>query len=199
MLRISAIAFLLAIACAAVHAQTQPLITAARVARAEDQMTGPVYVTVGGKETKIANAGVDSWIIQGGRQVVYSGRDGSGGFENEGQSLYIYNARTARLRKIMSEYVFVDTVTEVTTSTGKTALLIKMSDVDWRFLLRGCRSIARVRFSTGSGPCCFRAKRRDRAGPLPGRRLGQDDVRTERKVTPYRRERYNLNSILKDV
>ena len=103
-------------------------IAAARVARAEGEMTGAVYVTIDGKETKIADAGVDSWIIQRGRQVVYSGRDGSGGYENEGMSLYAYDARTGRQRKIMSEYFMVEKVAEAVTRSGRTALLVELED-----------------------------------------------------------------------
>ena len=62
-------------------------ITGARVAREENQMTGSVYATIDGTERKIAEVGVEVLVIEGGRRMVYSGLDGSGGFENEGQSL----------------------------------------------------------------------------------------------------------------
>ena len=42
-----------------VAAQNRGKITAVRVARAEGEMTGTVYVTINGTETKIADAGVD--------------------------------------------------------------------------------------------------------------------------------------------
>src|SRR5215213_4329434 len=91
-----------------VHAQqvrptgTLPVITSTRVAVLDGTFFGPLYVTIGGKERKIAEEAVAAWIIQGGRRVVYSGRDGAGGFENEGQSLRIYDARTGQPRKIMA-------------------------------------------------------------------------------------------------
>ncbi|MFN2514465.1 MAG: hypothetical protein ABR568_24015, partial [Pyrinomonadaceae bacterium] len=89
---------------------------------------GPLYVTSGGVETKIADEAIAAWIIRRGQSVVYSGRDGAGGYENEGQSLHIYEPRTGQLRKIMSEYYAIEKVTEVTTSSNKTALLVEMSD-----------------------------------------------------------------------
>ena len=98
------------------------------MAKAAGEITGAVYVTINEKETKIADAGFDSWVIQRGRQLVYSGRDGSGGYENEGMSLYVYDARTGRQRKIMSEYYMVERVTEVVTRSGRTALLVEMED-----------------------------------------------------------------------
>ncbi len=112
---------------AAAEAQ-MPLITKARVEKAGEAFTGPVYVTVAGEEKKIAESALEAWVIRGGRQVIYSGTDGSGGFEDEGQSLRVYDARTGKTRKIMSEYVMVDKITEVTTSRGKTALVVELSD-----------------------------------------------------------------------
>ena len=105
-----------------------PVATAARVAPSEGSISGPLYVTVGGAERKVADAAVKAWIIRGGRQVVYSGLDGAGGYENEGQSLRAYDAATGRSRKLMSAYYMIDEVTEATTSAGRTALLVEMSD-----------------------------------------------------------------------
>jgi hypothetical protein len=105
-----------------------PVITATRVAVEPGSYSGPLYVTVRGKETKIAADAIAAWIVDGGRKVVYSGRDGAGGYENEGQSLRIYDARAGRHRKIMSEYFEVDDVTEVAVGGNKTALLVAMSD-----------------------------------------------------------------------
>ena len=105
-----------------------PAITSTRVAAEAGAYSGSLYVTVGGKETKIAADAIAAWIVDNGRKVVYSGRDGAGGYENEGQSLRVYDARTGRHRKIMSEYYEVDDVTEVAVGESKTALLVAMSD-----------------------------------------------------------------------
>jgi len=110
------------------RAQERAVATAARVAVSEGSISGPLYVTVGGAERKVADAAVKAWIIRGGRQVVYSGLDGAGGYENEGQSLRAYDAATGRSRKLMSAYYMIDEVTEATTSAGRTALLVEMSD-----------------------------------------------------------------------
>ena len=106
----------------------RPVITSTRVVVADGGLFGPLYVTIGGQERKIADEAIEAWVIQRGQSVVYSGRDGAGGFENEGQSLRIYDASTGKRRKIMSEYYGVDNVTEARTSRGKTALLVEMAD-----------------------------------------------------------------------
>jgi hypothetical protein len=181
-----------------VSAHAQGIITAARVDKTENDMHGPVLATIGGKEIRIAEAGVDAWIIQGGRQLVYSGRDGSGGFENEGMSLRIHDARTARSRKILSEYFMVDKVTEVTTSTKKSALLVVLSDGGL-----GASYFAVV--DPNRGEVFFRrwALLLSRKGDLIvlGRYREDDwDKLTSgetAKVTPYRKERYNLNELLR--
>lgn len=89
---------------------------------------GKLYVTVAGRERKIYDEAFEAWLINDGRDVVFSSHDGAGGFENEGQSLRIYNVASGAVRKILSETVAVNAVQEVKTSTGKIALLVAMSD-----------------------------------------------------------------------
>ncbi len=89
---------------------------------------GKLYITVAGRERKIYNEAFEAWLINDGRDVVFSSHDGAGGFENEGQSLRIYNVATRSIRKILSETVGIVAVQEVKTSTGATALLVAMGD-----------------------------------------------------------------------
>jgi len=71
---------------------------------------------------------VQAWIIDDGKSVAYSWTDGSGGFENEGESLRIYEVRTGRIRKVLSEYMMIIALTPVRLTNGQLALLIKMGD-----------------------------------------------------------------------
>ncbi|MFY9619069.1 MAG: hypothetical protein WAM70_07685 [Pyrinomonadaceae bacterium] len=89
---------------------------------------GKLYITVAGRERKIYDEAFEAWLINDGRDVVFSSHDGAGGFENEGQSLRIYNVATRSIRKILSEIVGINAVQEVKTSTGATVLLVAMSD-----------------------------------------------------------------------
>ena len=176
----------------------QTRISKARVDRSDVEFQGPLYVTINGKERKIADVAIDAWVINGGRQVVYSGRDGAGGFENEGQSLRVYDARSGKTRKVMAEYVAVDEVTEVKTAGGKIALLVKMSDGGL-----GANYLAVV--DPARGEVFFRKWVRllSRKGDIIT--LGhyrEDDwdkfLENEKaKVRPYRTERVNLSAALK--
>lgn len=89
---------------------------------------GNLYINVGGKRQMIAEQANDVWIINGGREVVYSSRDGAGGFENEGQSLRIYDVATGKTRKIMAQYYMIAGLSEVKLSNGRIALLVRMED-----------------------------------------------------------------------
>lgn len=89
---------------------------------------GELYITVDGKQKKIAEQANDVWITNGGKEVVYSARDGAGGYENEGQSLRIYDVATGETRKIMSEYSYVVGLSEVKLTTGASALLVRLED-----------------------------------------------------------------------
>ncbi|HEX8493534.1 MAG TPA: hypothetical protein VF658_11870 [Pyrinomonadaceae bacterium] len=177
---------------------TQSLISKARVDRSDVEFQGPLYVTINDKESKIADVAIDAWVINGGHQVVYSGRDGAGGFEDEGQSLRVYDARSGKIRKVMSEYVAVDEVTEVKTAGGKIALLVKMSDGGL-----GANYLAIV--DPARGEVFFRRWVRllSRKGDILT--LGhyrEDDwdkflENKNAKVRPYRTEKVNLSAALK--
>lgn len=109
----------------------QPSTAKASSFRIVDPVTstgGKLFITVAGRERKIYNDAFEAWLVNDGRDVVFSSHDGAGGFENEGQSLRIYNVATRSIRKILSEIVGINAVQEVKTSTGKMVLLVAMSD-----------------------------------------------------------------------
>jgi hypothetical protein len=176
----------------------QPVITDTRVVPQEGSFTGTLYVTIRGRKNRVAREVIEAWIIRGGRQVVYSGIDGSGGFENEGQSLRVYDPRTGKRRKILSEYFGVNDVTEVTTTRQKTALLVDMADGGL-----GASYLAVV--DPDRGEVFF--KRWARVVSQKGDNIvigyyKEDDWDTlnadrDAKVTPYKTERLNLNAILR--
>ena len=173
-------------------------ITNARVDREENAMTGSVYATIGGQERKIAEVGIEVLVIEGGRRMVYSGLDGSGGFENEGQSLYVYDARTDKKRKVMSEYFIVNKIIEVTTSRNKTALLVDLTD-------GGLGASYQAVVDPNRGQVFFRrwSKVISRRGDIIVLgRYKEDDwdkfmENENANVRPYRTERYNLNTLLR--
>lgn len=179
-------------------AVAQPLITKARVDIPPERIYGPLYVTIGGEERQIADQAMEAWIIQGGRRVVYSGPDGAGGFEDEGQSLRLYDARTGKHRKILSEYVAVDKVIEVTTRSKKTALLVEMVDGGL-----GASYLAVV--DPERGQVFFRrwVKIISRRGDniVLGHYREEDwhelNENGNKKITPYKKEQQNLSAILK--
>src|SRR5215470_13621677 len=72
-------------------------ITGFRVERAGAK-AGALFVSISGSETKVADRALNAWIIAHGRQLVYSGEDGAGGYENEGQSLRLYDPQNGNTR-----------------------------------------------------------------------------------------------------
>ncbi len=89
---------------------------------------GDLIIKVNGKKRKITAEAQDAWIVNGGKDVVYSVNEKNRGFEGEGQGLEIYNVATRKARHIMSEYSVVTGLTETKSSNGATALLISMGD-----------------------------------------------------------------------
>ena len=155
---------------------------------------GSLFVTIGGIEKKITDQAQQAWIINNGQHVLYSSSDGAGGYENEGQSLHLYDVATGRQKRIMSHYFMVQTVKEVVTSKNKRALLVTMEDGGL-----GASYVAVV--DPWRGEVFFRKWARILADKRDTIILGfykEDDwaeLETS-KVRPYKTESHNLNSIL---
>jgi hypothetical protein len=157
---------------------------------------GALFVTIAGTEKKVTDEAQQAWIINGGRHVVYSSSDGSGGFENEGQSLHLYDVDTGNHKRIMSEYFMVGTVKEVVTRNKKRALLVTMEDGGL-----GASYLAVV--DPWRGEVYFRRWVRILSTKGDTIVLGfyrendWEELNTGKKVRPYKTERLNLNSLLR--
>ena len=156
---------------------------------------GALFVTVAGTEKKVTDQAQQAWIINGGRHVVFSSSEGAGGYENEGQSLHLYDVDTRNHKRIMSEYFMVQRVKEVITSNKKRVLLITMEDgglgasyvavVD---PLRGEVFFRRwVRILANNGDIIVLGFYREK---------DWGDLDEGKKVRPYKRERHNLKTLL---
>lgn len=104
-------------------------ITATRLAPETSGLArGTLFATIDGQERFIARQAWDAWIIAGGKALVWAGADGAGGFENEGQSLWRYDAATGQRRKLMAEQFMIERVREARARSGRTALVVSMRD-----------------------------------------------------------------------
>ncbi|HEY0761652.1 MAG TPA: hypothetical protein VGD61_04695 [Pyrinomonadaceae bacterium] len=157
---------------------------------------GGLFVTVAGEEKKVTDQAQQAWIINGGRQVVFSSSEGAGGYENEGQSLHLYDVGTANHKRIMSEYFMVTTVKEVITSNKKRALLVTMEDGGL-----GASYVAVV--DPSRGEVFFRrwvrllANKGDTIVLGFYREVDWEELASGKKVRPYKTERHNIKSILR--
>jgi hypothetical protein len=157
---------------------------------------GGLFVTVAGEEKKVTDQAQQAWIINGGRQVVFSSSEGAGGYENEGQSLHLYDVGTANHKRIMSEYFMVETVKEVVTSNKKRALLVTMEDGGL-----GASYVAVV--DPSRGEVFFRrwvrllANKGDTMVLGFYREVDWEELAAGKKVRPYKTERHNIKSILR--
>jgi hypothetical protein len=158
---------------------------------------GTLFVTIAGTEKQVTDQAQQAWIINGGKHVVYSSSDGAGGYENEGQSLHLYDVSTGSHKRIMSEYFMVEKVKEVVTSNKKRALLVTMEDGGL-----GASYVAVV--DPWRGEVFFRrwARILSRKGDIIV--LGfyreadwGDELEPGKKIRPYKREQHNLKTLLR--
>jgi hypothetical protein len=193
-----AILVLLIVSAASVPAYAQkpePRATRVRVDMRDKDIYGALFVTIAGTDRKVTDQAQQAWLINDGRHVVYSSDQGAGGYENEGQSLHLYDVNTGNHKRIMSQYFMVQKVQEVVTSNRKRALLVTMEDgglgasylavVDpWRgevFFRRWVRILANKGDTIVLG--FYREK-------------DWGDFVEGKKVRPYKRESHNLKSLL---
>ena len=92
------------------------------------EYSGALMITVDGRQKQIAERVSIAWIINDGREVVYSGQDGAGGYEGEGQSLHLYDVKSGQTRKIMAHYYMVLGLSEHKLKSGLRVLLVRMAD-----------------------------------------------------------------------
>jgi hypothetical protein len=177
------------------NAQTSgPRVTKVRIAMRD--IYGALFVTIAGTEKKATDQAQQAWIINDGKHVVYSSSEGAGGYENEGQSLHLYDADTGNHKRIMSEYFMVETVKEVITSNKKRALLVTMEDGGL-----GASYVAVV--DPWRGEVFFRrwARILENKGDIIVlgfyKEADWGDFELGKKVRPYKRERHNLKSLLR--
>lgn len=175
--------------------KSEPRATKVRVAMRDQDIYGALFVTIAGTEEKVTDQAQQAWIINSGRQVVYSSSEGAGGYENEGQSLHLYDVDTKKHKRIMSEYFMVETVKEVITSNKKRALLVTMEDGGL-----GASYFAVV--DPSRGEVFFRRWVRILANNGDIIVLGfyrekdWGDFEEGKKVRPYKKERHNLKTLL---
>src|SRR6185369_550434 len=183
----------LAVYVPALNAQTSET-QATKVRIAMRDIYGDLFVTIAGTEKKVTDQAQQAWIINRGRHVVYSSNEGAGGYENEGQSLHLYNVDTGTQKRIMSHYYMVQTVKEVVTSKKKRALLVTMEDGGL-----GASYVAVV--DPWRGEVFFRRWARllaDKGDTIVLGFYKEEDwgELESSKVRPYKTDRYNLNSLL---
>jgi hypothetical protein len=154
-----------------------------------------LYANISGTSKKIAGAALKAWLIDSGREVLYSAADGAGGYENEGQALHVYDVSSGTQKKVLSEYFMITGVDEVKTVEGKTALLVKMRGGGL-----GASSISVV--DPGRGEVLFVASARiaSRNGNSLTVGLYQNEdwekLQSNEKVRPYKTARYDLDEVL---
>jgi hypothetical protein len=181
----------------AANAQTgEQRATQVRIDMRDQDIYGALFITAAGTEKKVTDQAQQAWIINGGRHVVFSSSEGAGGYENEGQSLHLYDVVRGNHKRIMSEYFMVEKVKEVTTSHKKQALLVTMEDGGL-----GASYVAVV--DPWRGEVFFRRWVRILSNKGDTIVLGfykeadWEELDAGKKVRPYKTERLNLNTILR--
>ena len=89
---------------------------------------GPLYAHIGGQDIRIADEAFAAWLMDEGQTIAYSATDGGGGYENEGQSLRLYDVRARTHRTVLSANYVIDAVSAIRTQSGRQALLVEMRD-----------------------------------------------------------------------
>jgi peptidoglycan hydrolase-like protein with peptidoglycan-binding domain len=96
----------------------------------DDGSWGPktLTATIGGKLVTLADDAIMAKASPDGRFLAWTNPKGAGGFENEGQGMMIYDAKTGKTTQVMSEYFMAEDIKFATSASGKSAILVPMTD-----------------------------------------------------------------------
>lgn len=89
---------------------------------------GLLYTQIGEQDVRIADEAFTAWLMDGRQKTAYSAADGGGGYENEEQSLRLYDGRARTQRTVLSANDVIDTVSAITTPRGRQSLRVEMRD-----------------------------------------------------------------------
>jgi hypothetical protein len=185
-------------ACAEVQrvtAVSSPSVTGFRI-DAEPRHAGALYAHIGGKDVRIADQAIAAWILDKGQKIAYSAADGAGGYENEGQSLRIYNVRGGMRRKVLSAYYMIEKVSELKTKRGKQALLVELRDGGL-----GASHLAVVHPRRGQVFLRKQVKLLERQGDVivigHYHEADWERMTDDNPIPPYKTERYDVDALLR--
>ncbi len=86
-----------------------------------------VVLLTGGDSVVVSDSAYRAWALGTTGLVAYSGLDGAGGFENEGQSLTVVDLATGARRRVVADYFPIIRV-DLLDAAGARALLVHMRD-----------------------------------------------------------------------
>jgi len=156
---------------------------------------GPLFVIIGKSECRLSEKALKAWIVGGGKKVVFSTPGGAGGYENEGQSLQLYDLASDTQRAVLSEYFAITGVEEVRTRGGREALIVEMRDGGL-----GASHIAVVDPNRGEVFVEHKAMVVSRRGDVLTLGYFHDNewefMARGESVQPYSTRSYNINSLL---
>jgi hypothetical protein len=163
--------------------------TAARVARDTTAYgTGAAWARLaGGDSVRLADSALRVWRVGDGTLVAWSGTDGAGGYENEGQSLTVADLARGTRTRVLADWFTVADVAEARSGEAR-ALLVTMMDGG-----RGSMHVAVVDPARGT---VFRTM--NARGAVQGGRIvvesfgdGEEPVTRGDRRTPLRRDTFD--------
>ncbi|MCH7904991.1 MAG: hypothetical protein IH944_10555 [Armatimonadetes bacterium] len=90
--------------------------------------TGSLWVEVGGEENLIADNALSWWTSENRETIYYSYRHGRSGYEAEGEGLMRYDVASKRSDLVFDDDVMILDVLEELTASGRTVLIVEMTD-----------------------------------------------------------------------
>ena len=97
--------------------------------RIQPKSGGPLFVTIGGTEKRIASEALHAWIIEGGRKIAYTTSEAPGEM-GAGGTLMVYDAQTNQHKKLATSEDDLVGLKEVHSSGGQTALILETSGAE---------------------------------------------------------------------
>jgi hypothetical protein len=78
----------------------------------------------------VTDQAFSAWVVADGRYLAWSGPDGNGGEDDEGQGLHLYDPASGHSQKLSAESLLITNVESMVDSQGQLGLLMRLGHGD---------------------------------------------------------------------
>lgn len=92
------------------------------------ERTGEAMARIGDRGISVGSGALRVWLLDDGKFVGYSTPEGAGGYENEGEALFLYDIRAKHCQEALREVFPIQEVVTARSRAGRLFFVVRMRD-----------------------------------------------------------------------